>query len=213
MSNRSEAEEHLRVIRSLMEKATIYRTISAEAAAIGGSVAIVILFLTLGPLQIKNSLPFLGVWIGALIFTGIANLWLLYRAALRRREAFVSPGMKLALKAMLPGLLAGGACILVESDGGDPLTASLWVLCYGVSLLASCHFAPKSIYWLGRAFFLTGLLLIASGALLFDWWRGTNQPAIAHGIMAATFGLFHLIYAACTWPRKKAATSESAGEG
>ena len=30
--------------------------------------------------------------------------------------------------------------------------------------------------------------------------------------MVATFGLFHLIYAACTWPRKTA-TSDSAGEG
>ncbi len=212
MTNRSEAVEHLRVIRSLMEKATIYRAISAEAAAIGGTAAIVILALTLGPLQINSGVPFLGAWVGALVFTGIANLWLLYSAAVRRREAFVSPGMRLALKAMLPGLLAGGACILIEGDGGFPLTASLWVLCYGVSLLASGHFAPKSICWLGRAFFLTGVLLIASGALFLDWWRGANQLAVAHGIMAGTFGLFHLIYAACTWPRKPA-ISESAGEG
>jgi hypothetical protein len=32
----TEAEEHLRVIRSLMEKATIYRAISAPTAFVGG---------------------------------------------------------------------------------------------------------------------------------------------------------------------------------
>ena len=36
MPTRSEAEEHLRVIRSLMEKATIYRAISAPTALLGG---------------------------------------------------------------------------------------------------------------------------------------------------------------------------------
>ena len=36
MIARSEAEEHLRIIRSLMEKATIYRALSAPAALVGG---------------------------------------------------------------------------------------------------------------------------------------------------------------------------------
>ena len=40
MIARSEAEEHLRVIRSLMEKATIYRALSAPAALVGGLLTI-----------------------------------------------------------------------------------------------------------------------------------------------------------------------------
>ena len=36
MPTSTEAEEHLRVIRSLMEKATIYRAISAPSALVGG---------------------------------------------------------------------------------------------------------------------------------------------------------------------------------
>ncbi len=36
MATHSEAEEHLRVIRSLMERGTIYRAISAPVALAGG---------------------------------------------------------------------------------------------------------------------------------------------------------------------------------
>src|SRR5688500_9258369 len=41
MIDRVAAEEHLRVIRSLMEKATIYRTISAEGALVGGALSLI----------------------------------------------------------------------------------------------------------------------------------------------------------------------------
>lgn len=202
MSIRSEAEENLRVIRSLMEKATIYRAVSAPGALIGGTCSIALLILALMPARSVPGVPFFGAWIGVLVFTSAANFWLLRRDAARRGEAFISPGMRLALRAMLPALLGGGVCSFVQGDGGYPLTASLWVLCYGISLLAAAHFAPKSINWLGRAFFVAGVGLLASGAFLLDWWRGTDQTAIAHGIMGATFGVFHLVYAACTWPRK-----------
>ena len=40
MKPRSEAEEHLRVIRSLMERATVYRAISAPTALAGGFLAL-----------------------------------------------------------------------------------------------------------------------------------------------------------------------------
>jgi hypothetical protein len=202
MSIRSEAQENLRVIRQLMEKATVYRAISAPGALIGGTCSVALLVFALIPRRSVEIVPFLGAWLGVLAFTSAANCWLLRRDAMRRGETFISPGMRLALRAMLPALLGGGACSFVQGDGGPVLIASLWVLFYGVSLLAAAHFAPKSINWLGRAFFVAGFTLIFVGAFVADWWRGANQTAIAHGIMGATFGAFHLVYAACTWPRK-----------
>jgi hypothetical protein len=101
--------------------------------------------------------------------------------------------MKLALRAMLPALLGGGMCLFLLEAGGAALVASLWVLFYGVSLLAASHFAPKSLCWLGRAFFIAGAILLGAQA-----WRHLGP----HLIMGATFGLFHLAYAACTWPRR-----------
>jgi len=205
MQTSTEAEEHLRVIRSLMEKATIYRAISAPAALLGGTISVVVAgvaWFFSGRADFPSGLPFATTWLSVLAITSAANLWLLRRDAHRRGEVFVSPGMRLALRAMMPALLAGGLCLFLEADGGAPMLASLWLLLYGVSLLAAAHFAPASIRWLGRIFFSVGAALLLSGAEMFDWWRGANQELTAHVLMGATFGLFHLIYAACTWPRK-----------
>ena len=84
------------------------------------------------------------------------------------------------------------------------------MLFYGISLLAASHFAPKSICWLGRAFFSAGSALILTGSWCFGWWQGDRQDATAHLIMALTFGLFHLIYAACTWPRRSSDATAAA---
>jgi hypothetical protein len=109
--------------------------------------------------------------------------------------------MRLALRAMLPGLFGGGVVTLLIFALGPALVVSLWVLFYGISLLAASHFAPKSICWLGRAFFVAGVALLAGGfVVVADVERG-SQFLAAQDIMGGTFGLFHLIYAACTWPR------------
>lgn len=205
MQTSTEAEENLRVIRSLMEKATIYRAISAPAALLGGLLAVAVAAAAwwLAGLSVTGArIPFLVTWLAVLAVTSGANLWLLWRGAVRRGEPFASQGMRLALRAMMPALLAGGVCTLIATDGGWPLIASLWTLLYGVSLLAASHFAPESLCWLGRVFFLSGSLLLVAGTCAADSWRGTDQTLIAHLVMGATFGLFHLIYAACTWPRQ-----------
>ncbi len=205
MPTSTEAEEHLRVIRSLMERATIYRAISAPAALLGGTVSVAVAavawFLS-GYRALGAGLPFTNTWLVVLAMTSVANLWLLRRDALRRGEIFVSPGMRLALRAMMPALLAGGLCVFLKVDGGGLTLATLWLLLYGVSLLAAAHFAPRSIRFLGRIFFCTGALLLVGGVLIFDRWQGAQLELLAHLLMGATFGVFHLVYAACIWPRK-----------
>ena len=207
MPTRSDAEEHLRIIRSLMEKATIYRAISAPGALVGGALAVVLGGVCAWCSRAGSGagVPFVLPWLLLLLVTAAVNAGLLWNDARRRGEQFVSPGMKVALRAMVPGLIAGGLCTLIDGDGGAPLTATLWALCYGISLLAASHFAPKSIQWLGRAFFVAGACTLLAAALAFDHWRGTNQLAIAHLIMGLTFGCFHLVYAALAWPRGAAA--------
>jgi hypothetical protein len=206
MSKPSDAEEHLRVIRSLMERANIYRAISAPAALLGGLCSVLVasagLWLSHPWLELPNEgWRFALPWSLVLLITTVVNFWLLRRGALRRGEIFVSPGLRLALRAMLPALLGGALCGVITGAGNWALTASLWVLFYGISLLAASHFAPKSICWLGRAFFVAGSGLLLFGSLGAAWWPGHRQLLAAHAIMGTTFGLFHLVYAAATWPR------------
>jgi hypothetical protein len=197
MIDRSEAEEHLRVIRSLMEKATVYRAISAPGALIAGGLSIAA--ATFGVLAASAFAP---TWAVVLALTTAANLFLLRRDRPEGETGFLTQRMTLALRGMLPALLTGGLVTLIKMEGGRASIASLWVLLYGVSLLAAAHFAPKSICWLGRSFFLAGGALLLAGAFGFDHWRSSDQLLLAHAFMGGTFGLFHLIYGAFAWPRR-----------
>ena len=216
MPNPSEAEEHLRVIRSLMEKATIYRAISAPTALVGGLAAIVATAYVATHFRLSldanpaNPL-FLASWLAALAITAIANTYLLFRDARRRGDTFLSSGMRAAFRALWPNYLVAAILTIIWS-GTPHLLPPAWIILYALGLLATQHFAPRSIRLLGWAFLVSGIaVLIAMNWLL---WR--ELPARTLGLgnlaMGATFGLLHLIYAACTWTRTTAA-SDSAGEG
>jgi hypothetical protein len=101
--------------------------------------------------------------------------------------------MKQALKCLTPPLLCGGFATLVFSERLFYLPF-VWMIFYGLALLATAPFAPCSIPRLGWVFLLTGLVTFC--------FRGKSALADPNLLMVATFGLFHLVYSAFTWPRR-----------
>jgi uncharacterized membrane protein len=203
--NRTQAEEHLRVIRSLMEKATIYRAISAPTALVGGVLSIVvglILHFQWDRTRIAATSArdvFLGAWLVVLALTGAVNGWFIHREAKRRGEKFVSAGMRKALWALFPSLLCGAAFTLFFMNDHRLLPA-FWMIFYGLALLATTHFSPQAIPRLGWAFLFAGLVVLG---LAFDGYSQFSGSVVASPnlLMLITFGGFHLAYAACTWGR------------
>jgi len=229
MPTSTEAEEHLRVIRSLMEKATSYRAVSAPAAAIGGILAVAASFAMgnwwplgrgggVGEKAIEP-LHFLFVWLGVLAVTGAVNIYFLWRDSQKRGDVFVSARMKTALMALLPSYIVAIFCtVLLICSSLPNLVVPVWITCHGLALLGTSHFAPRSLVILGWAFMITGLLSIVP-VVHANWpmlgespienatpagqiWMRNSGLLTSQFWMAGTFGLFHLIYAACTWPRK-----------
>jgi hypothetical protein len=203
MTDSDSASRHLRVIRSLMERATVYRSISAPTALVGG-------LLSLGGFatayyakhQRQHPLSpteFLIVWLVILALTGVTNLIFLSRGAARRSEHFFSPGMKCALLSVAPAFLS--AAVLTPLMMHRPINlALLWITLYGIGLLGTQHFAPRSLVVLGVTFFLTGCGLLVTWKHFFMPNPHIEPSAlVVSGIMAATFGGFHLAYAAAVW--------------
>jgi len=218
MDERSKAEEDLRVIRSLMERATVYRAISAPTALVAGGLSI----LVAGSIYFNNEVdPIFGrvirgrefafTWIAVLVAALIANTFLVWREARQTGRPFISSGMKLALRTIAPCLLLPAAFtawfLSTGYQGGTELDLIVaWVAFYGLALLSTALFAPRSLVILGWAFLLTGLCVPALLNLLAS--PSFDVPPVAMGI---TFGLYHLIYAVCTSPRKREATGDRLG--
>jgi hypothetical protein len=205
---RSKAEHDLRVIRSLMERATVYRTISAPAALVAGFLSIfAAAAIYLNDKSVDWAVQgraFAAIWLVVLVLAVAANAFFIWREAKKDGRPFISSGMKLSLRAIAPTLLVPAAVTLWFLVSGYKGAAEqelvvVWIAFYGLALLSTALFAPRSLVCLGWAFLLTALALLALKNAAGD--LSANLPNIAMGI---TFGLYHLIYAVCAWPRKRA---------
>jgi hypothetical protein len=213
---RSKVEEHLRVIRSLMERATIYRAIAAPTALVAGLLSI----FAAGAIFVNNEMSlnadfqitareFAFAWLVVLLISLAANAFFIRREALRTERPFISPAMKLALRAIAPCLLIPLSVTIWFLQTGylgnqELFLVAVWTGFYGLALLSTNLFAPRSLGLLGWAFLLTSVAIpVLDRAIETDF--SADIPDLAMGV---TFGLYHLIYAACTWPGRGVLASE-----
>lgn len=189
------ATEHLQVIRTLMERATIYRRALAPVMLTSGLLGIAGGILGCF-LHFDTPGTFALFW-SAICIVGIAAAFLLVRRqALRAAEAFWSPPTRRVTQAVLPPFFAGLLTVvaLFLPRWSDPLQAwwlpPLWMIFYGCALHAAGFFMPRGIKLFAWVFILAG------GALFLVFSGLSNVPPLhyAHGVMGVTFGGLHLAY-------------------
>jgi hypothetical protein len=219
MNDRPTAEENLQVIRQLMERATVYRAVAAPSALVAAILSLVAAGIVYFNNEVKLVLgrtvrprEFAVLWIVMLILASIANAFFLWREAKRDGRPFISSGMKLALRAIAPNLLIPAAFTLWFFQTGYLGAQELelvifWVAFYGLGLLSTQVFAPRSLSLLGWAFLLSALATPVLGDRIDQL-----TDDVPDTIMGVTFGLYHLIYAIATWPRRRAPSQQSGTE-
>lgn len=202
MTAQEKALEHLQVIRALMERSQVYRSISAPAALCGGLLALAASAVELRDYAERATLPthgdrFLLIWLGILIVTSVVNAALLARDAARRGQPWISDGMRTALRAFMPPMLAGGVLGIGLVRGLENLTLAslIWIICYGLALLSTASFSPRSLIRLGWAFLVAGMILFYLWTLRQDLRSIPNDAIPATACLGLTFGVFHIIYA------------------
>jgi cytochrome bd-type quinol oxidase subunit 2 len=209
MNDNSIAEQNLGAIRGLIERAEIYRAVSARTALIGGVLSI----LTAGAIYLNDEVTRIWdrpvrprelafAWLGVLLLTVIVSMLFRWGAARESSGAVNSRRMKLALRTIAPYLvipaaftgwfLTTGYLGAAEQD-----LVVVWIAFYGLMLLSTALFAPRSLALLGWAFLLTSLSVPVFGDIIDN-----RLGAVPTVLMGVTFGLYHLIYAALNWPRK-----------
>jgi hypothetical protein len=205
------SEERLTTLRGLVERKEIYQRRFARTGLIGGSLSILTAALMFVNDEFTQFLDrpvrpreFASAWIFVLAATVAVGALLAVGAARTRDDVFGSARMKLALGTIAPYLIIPAAFtgwfFATGYLGGTELDlAVVWIAFYGLLLLSTAWFAPRSIVLLGWAFLLTAV----SVPLLEDrlnLWTGEMPTAL----MGVTFGLYHLFYAALNWRRNAA---------
>ena len=208
MTTQQTALEHLRVIRSLLEKSQVYRAISAPAALCGGVLALAASAVAISSGRI-SSRAFLAEWLAILVVTSAVNFFMLHREASSRSQPFFSENnrLALALRAFGPPMLVGGllGVGLIWYRDDLALASLVWILCYGLALLATEHFSPRSLVRLGRAFLVVGAFCAVMYFTQEGMSASRNGSSVASMFLGITFGVLHILYAVAVFVRKPAA--------
>jgi hypothetical protein len=189
------ASENLQVIRTLMERAALYRRAQAPlmlttgALGLGGGMTGL-----LAP--VSNPRSFSLYWMVISVVALLASLLLVRRQAWQAGEPFWSPPMRRVTQALGPafftGLIAG--CVWATYGNRIPVPtaglAGIWMMCYGCGLHAAGFFMTRGIRLFGW------ILLVCGGVVLLALPLGDllASAAAAHLLMAGVFGLLHLAY-------------------
>jgi hypothetical protein len=196
MTTREEAVEQLRIIRAVMERATVFRALSGETALIGGAAALAAAWLSEG----RQGWAWAFWWLLGLVIVLAFNVFQIFRMKVAHQRPFWSPGLRVAIRGALPSLIAGGFLGLLfvrsGSEQTDRAAACLWILHYGLALLAIREFTPKSMVWLGWSFVIFGVGSLAGVTAVVDLIAGWVEHTNGSRLMAFAFGGFHLIYGA-----------------
>ncbi|MDZ4743333.1 MAG: hypothetical protein SGI98_07945 [Verrucomicrobiota bacterium] len=202
MNQEQWAQEQLITIRSLMERASLYRAISSPTALFAGALTLVGSYLFnhgFSSLIPESPLSFYLFWFCLFLVISVFNIIYLGCENRRLGTPLLSRGMRSAVTDFLPSMLTGGILsFLAAYEGFEPMTmVFLWCVFYGLALLSTRNYAPRSLLILGWSFLLVGMIL----ACLISFGLFNNPQSTRSGnlLMVLSFGLLHITYGASTW--------------
>ena len=192
------ATEQLKTIRTLMERAAVYRRALAPTTIAAGVIGIFAgLFGWTTP--IASPEQFITYWLGIATLTLGKAFVLVRRQALNASEPFWSPPTKKVAQAIAPPLFAGLVVSLsvLSRVTRDESTAwklvAIWMLLYGCALHSAGFFMQRGIRLFGWIYVLLGTATVA--AIAWTESKGTlPQLRFAHAWMGFGFGMAHLCY-------------------
>jgi len=173
------AMDNLRYIRETMERASAFTGISGWGQVAIGATALLAAFIAA---QQSSFQAWLAVWIAEALVSLLIAGWSMDRKARAAQLPLVSgPGRKVAFS-LSPPILAGGLLsIVLYRSGLIDFIPGVWLLLYGTGVVTGGMFSVPIVPIMGMCFMGLG------AAALF-------APAFANWLMAAGFGVLHIIF-------------------
>ncbi|MCU0770953.1 MAG: hypothetical protein MUE94_04155 [Verrucomicrobia bacterium] len=202
------AAENLQTIRTLMERAALYRRALAPVMTVTGVIGMGAA-LAGWKAGIDSPPQFILYWLCVAVVTVAAGGVLIRRQALQQAEPFWSPPMRRVSQALWPGLVAGlvlgflvalahgrGWSIGLSAPGVSPGYLSqvglplIWVILYGCAVHAAGFFMPRGVRLFGWALIVCG----CAGFFLPVPQTEVGRVDLGYGLMGVAFGLLHTLY-------------------
>ena len=183
-----EAEENLRIIRGLMERATKFSTFSGLSGVMAGLSSIVGCLVNhqlrqtvMNPADYRAD--FLTTWALVIFFAiGVDYLLVKRRATQVGKRILSRLGKQMAI-ASAPGLGTGALLTLLFMKLGNPdAIFPVWMLTYGIAVCAVGLFSQREVAYLGAAFLSAGAITLFM------------KPEWGLPMMGIAFGGFHIVY-------------------
>ena len=174
------AMDNLRFIRETMERATAFTAVPGWGQV---SIGVTAIFAALVASAQKSFGAWLAVWLAeAALSLAIAG-WAMYRKASAAATPLLSqPGRKLLINFSPPMLVGALLTVVLYREGLTGLLPGVWLLLYGTGVVTGGAFSVRPVPFMGLCFMLVG-----AGALF-------GPPAWGDALMAAGFGLLHIIF-------------------
>jgi hypothetical protein len=176
------AVDNLEFIRETMERSTSFTAVPGYGGMLMGATAIVAAY-------IANSQPSLRDWLitwlveaGLAFAIGLLAMW--QKSKIAGTPLVSAPGKKFALS-FVPPLIAGVVITLgLWRFEHYEVMVPVWMLCYGAAVICGGAFSVRVVPIMGWCFVALGAIGFALPAGYGNW------------MMAASFGLVHLIFGA-----------------
>jgi len=172
------AVENLRYIRETMERAGSFTAVPGWGGVAMGAIGLAAGLTAESHNAVRQQLTVWMVAGAAAILTGLFSMW---RKA-RRLQPPVLPGpARKFILSFAPALVAGGFLTAALLSHGVPdLVPGLWLLLYGVAVMAGGAFSVKPVPIMGVCFVCLGAAALMS------------PPAWQNGYLMAGFGGLHI---------------------
>jgi hypothetical protein len=183
----------LKEIRSIMERASRFLSLSGLSGVSAGTVALLGTaaaqwYLVSGGLTLNDRAArtfLIADGVAVLLVAAALSILLSYQMAVRRKLPFWAPIARDVLESLLVPFLAGGVFILLLIDSGKmDLVPGTALIFYGLALFATSRLTVRDLRQLGILQILLGLLAAAVPAIaLLLWGLGFGVLHVAYGML------------------------------
>ena len=195
--NRQDAEDRMREVQRIMERATLYTLLPGVPSIIGGVLALIgcavsyamiqsLDFLRVLALPISRQYAFCIMWTAIGIVAVAQEVFLTVRAARKQGISPMARPARFAAFSLSPSVFVAAVLTLkLLIDGQVEYIVPVWAMCYGTGVYTAGLFSLRSPRILGLAFIIVG----AAGLLFFPQY-GLVLAALSFGLLHIAFGVY-----------------------